>query len=590
MLSPVELAFVAIAARGGRRVEDLCEGVIGVPDPGGLTFVPREHRWFAAADGGTGVGVWEDDEHLPRSSVSTSGERITWSNGLVRWQGQAYDVDLFASQLATALDTGPLPSVARDLAGVYFAGHAEADGRCSVVADPIGGRLLFHGSSPDLDVVSSSASLAARVLAGRGRIAPRDALGMSTLAYCGHHIGGQTGFTGVQVVPPGASVHLQSHGTGVRIDQGSRPWLARPDPDLDLVDELVETARWHIHDDLRGAIQSGFGERTLGLTGGKDSRLILAVLWESGLVHELDIETIGPPDLGDVVVAAATAANLGLPHRRRFDAPEVVGTYEERMRRFVHLTSGMLNAAEMRDRHEPSRSRVRIVGVTGEALRNFRVLPKAVATTEQLLHLYEDGRSYGRLGLLKPDVAASNHQALISALLEDADPRAKPGDLLDSFLLKNRCRYSRLGSNEDFNSELLVRPLYSEGTLRSAYALGAEHRRAETLHREIIRRCCPQLLDMPFAGKGWEVEPQTISARGPVRKKAEPLMARLQRTSFGRHHDALRGVLADPANPVWDVLDQKRTLEALDRFATLTNPERRELFGAVTAAIWLGDS
>ena len=47
-------------------------------------------------------------------------------------------------------------------------------------------------------------------------------------------------------------------------------------------------------------------------------------------------------------------------------------------------------------------------------------------------------------------------------------------------------------------------------------------------------------------------------------------------------------LVADPANPVFDVIDRKRTLDAMSRIETLDPQDRIRLFGAVTAAMWLG--
>ena len=45
----------------------------------------------------------------------------------------------------------------------------------------------------------------------------------------------------------------------------------------------------------------------------------------------------------------------------------------------------------------------------------------------------------------------------------------------------------------------------------------------------------------------------------------------------------------DPANPVFDVIDRKRTLSAMNGIEELDLQDRIRLFGAATAAIWLRD-
>ena len=47
-------------------------------------------------------------------------------------------------------------------------------------------------------------------------------------------------------------------------------------------------------------------------------------------------------------------------------------------------------------------------------------------------------------------------------------------------------------------------------------------------------------------------------------------------------------LVGDPTNPVFDVIDRERTRDAIERIEQLGIRDRMELWGAATAAIWLG--
>jgi hypothetical protein len=64
-------------------------------------------------------------------------------------------------------------------------------------------------------------------------------------------------------------------------------------------------------------------------------------------------------------------------------------------------------------------------------------------------------------------------------------------------------------------------------------------------------------------------------------------MARIQDDTFDERRSALLEILADTSNPAWDVVDRTATISALDRFDSLAHLERRQLSGAITAAIWM---
>jgi hypothetical protein len=49
-----------------------------------------------------------------------------------------------------------------------------------------------------------------------------------------------------------------------------------------------------------------------------------------------------------------------------------------------------------------------------------------------------------------------------------------------------------------------------------------------------------------------------------------------------------RFLLDEPSNPVFDLLDRTRVEAAVTDFDGLTEPSKKQLYGALTAAIWLG--
>jgi hypothetical protein len=67
-------------------------------------------------------------------------------------------------------------------------------------------------------------------------------------------------------------------------------------------------------------------------------------------------------------------------------------------------------------------------------------------------------------------------------------------------------------------------------------------------------------------------------------------MARLQRTAFDDRKQVFLSILEDRANPAWELIERDAAVTALERFPSLASKERRELYGALTAALWLGEA
>jgi hypothetical protein len=62
-----------------------------------------------------------------------------------------------------------------------------------------------------------------------------------------------------------------------------------------------------------------------------------------------------------------------------------------------------------------------------------------------------------------------------------------------------------------------------------------------------------------------------------------------RRRSEGDDVEVMRRFLLDePSNPVFDLIDRTRVEAAVTDFDGLAEPSKRQLYGALTAAIWLG--
>ena len=226
-----------------------------------------------------------------------------------------------------------------------------------------------------------------------------------------------------------------------------------------------------------------------------------------------------------------------------------------------------------------------------------------MSSASDLVRLFEP-QHFGRLGLLQPDVSRQLHELLLTAVLEGSAPGLEPQDLFDAFFMRHRARMTRLGPLEELVGHRRILPLYSFATLRAAFALGGAARQAELLHYEVMRRCSKELVTHPFAGPGWtpglvdthRAAPKARSAEqgGAAEADSYPatkstsLMQSLQDAGFHDRRLLLRSVLRQDNNPAWDLIQRDRVEGALERFASLSLPERRELYGAVTAALWLG--
>ena len=254
-----------------------------------------------------------------------------------------------------------------------------------------------------------------------------------------------------------------------------------------------------------------------GLTGGKDSRLMLALLLADGLAGEVEFETLGQTDLPDVVVARQIAESFGLRHvgqprqaessawRQSRDAAVRDQGYGDLSSREIDLRSTAWAGSGARNVREgvgrpPPNDQVLLSGMFGETMRTNYPGSTRFRSKERVAGLPED-LGFGSAGILRPEVLAHYRDEIHRLLFVGCLETDSPQDVLDTFFIRRVRRW--FGTAREIDPESRVFPLYSITGIRLAFAIGAENRHAEWIHYQLMRQACDPLVDIPFADGGW---------------------------------------------------------------------------------------
>jgi len=623
---------VAVASAGG-AVPPPTLAMLREADGPELPFHPRDHLFWANPSGSVAFAAWQDtpEDSGIGSHWHKEDRCLTAFTGLLWPRDRPWPIDRpWAAQLADHLRARPLEEGTDDLLGVFTAVSLDDDGRGVVASDPLGIGLLYMGENRAVSVLSTRANLAARLLAAESAAPPRrDAVGACWLAYSPYPIGSRTGFEAVEVVPAEDRVEIDPERGACLRRTMPPPWLDRP-PGGDR-QTLVEELRSDIATSIRAALALPVPDHVADLTGGKDSRLILGVMLGEGLAHEFEFRTSGPPDLPDVVVAKQIAETFGLRHAAKVIDPKALAsraahdaalrdagyrTVPERemvMRLTVGSWSGMRNVCEPRLAAPPDGDSVLLSGLCGETLRTNYPGAARLRSVQELEQFPRTHLNFGAAGILRPEAEQQYDREVRRALVDGFTERDVPQDAVDAFYIRNRLR-RWFGTSEEVDPRNRVFPLYSLAGVRAAFAIGADDRHAEWLHFEVIAQACESLLRVPFDKGCWDerllsahasdgLTHQRAAAGGagrparrPVGSRAPPGRGRGVVREWRRRHESTdieimrRYLLGDRSNPVFDVIDRHAVEEALGRFAELTEPAKRQLYGALTAAMWLGGS
>jgi hypothetical protein len=426
------------------------------------------------------------------------------------------------------------------------------------------------------------------------------------------------------------------------------PWADGPPLDEADLPLALDAAAAHMRGLARTFVGLPAWIRTLELTGGRDSRLVLSLLLAEGLAEDLVCVTWGDETLPDVVVASAIADRFGLDLRAagrerraavarrdhaRPQAPPVDAgraapppeagavTFEERLRHHVWLSSGASSVWDLSPTIRRPSPSLALSGLLGELLRSNLSRTGTLRSFDDLLAYHRAGElRYDRARVLRPDVSR-HYAALVERRLEELRSGSDdPRDVADGYFQRERQR-RWFGPAHENDTRNRLFPLYSLPAMRVAFGAGASRRRAELVPFGVMRSCCDDLARMRFAGKQWAaaavagaphadaypVEPEPTPWRPPrwqgrvrerLRRARPPAVARRSSPSGVGEAARMQGLeskvpvlreLVDlgAGHPFHDLVDRRALERAITDLPSLDFQGRRAVHDAVTAAIWL---
>lgn len=582
-----------------------------VPVPG-LPFTATAHNSWASGDDRTLVAAWHESTGALGTAWQSDDDGIAVVAGQVRGSAAPWDparrwAAVLRAELTRAYAVG---DPAADLGGLFAGVVLDGHGRGTALTDPLSLRYLYWSRGATWTIVASNPHLAAWAAAAPGERPHRDALGVCSLAATGHRLMHYCGYESVELLRPGSRVAFHPGNAPVLVHRDAAWWPSEAERQKPR-EVLLDRAAAAIAESVAASLTYPTGTITADLTGGRDSRLILAGALLAGVTDQLLFTTTGPATLPDVVIARELAdltgvahlsgADLGSfqhAHGRRAAKYVALGlSFAQERQLYVEVTAGMDNIWQS---FSPSAGdgSVNLSGLFGEALRSM--LRWELPTVDLLIEQFD--RRIGKLRLLRPDV----HMAIRSRIQEDllrnpAGANVPFEDLHDWHRIEMQIRRN-FGPREDAREFVQHLPLYAMDALTASFALGPRARMVNDVHRGVLERASPSLASHRFVDSRWPtVRMKAPPIRGPL---ADIPAERGRKASFSvggskslgkiiiaKQREArielLHDLLADTNNRAWDFIDDEHVRQRLGSYGQLTTGQQLEMLGAATAALWL---
>lgn len=488
------------------------------------------------------------------------------------------------------------------LEGVFSAVRVDGNGgRVECLLDVLGLAQVYVARARDGWSLSNSVEVL-RLLTGFDQ---PDALGVSSLLTLGWPAGDHTLLAGIEVLPGG---HL--HRFGRRADAHPVLTAATVVPRDLPPDESIEDFATAMTRTMR-ASAAGIGTVRCALTGGRDSRVVLAL----ALAAEVPVElfTSGHADDLDVQIARDLAVRLGLAHetitpRLSDDA----GDRADQTARFVTQTGGLASLWDVADwieHQEPAqRLALKLWGAGGEIGRAgnlaigipFMANAPLLRRSWRAQHLVLDQRVDLFDGLITAAAEEETLRYLLSFIAQRRYEGWRPAEVLESYYAFERVKHwAAAGVRRAAEGTDVFTPFVTRDFITYCFSLTPGRRYMEAAHHRLLSVLSPTLRDLPFehpwrpqrarAAAGHVTVEAARWATGRIARQGRPrsgvrpcVPERWVESAMPLHREMS---LSFGDSPLWELVDRRKWESLL----AMTSQDRRnhaEGVSRVLTAFW----
>ncbi|MEE9328315.1 MAG: hypothetical protein V3U71_13600 [Cocleimonas sp.] len=327
------------------------------------------------------------------------------------------------------------------------------------------------------------------------------------------------------------------------------------------------------------------------LSGGKDSRAVLALANYFGERKDLNMFTNGFDEHPDVIIAKQISEHYKLNLSRAIPkAPAEVDDQWvfDKMMGHAFQSDGMLGAWDAKG-YTQAGGGMGLTGHVGEVYRsNYNKNNKIdLSNIEAASKMFHSINLFDRAGLLNDAARDHYERKMLDRVEFYLDNGGKLEDVPDLVYAMERVPnwVASLRRNDSYSTRQ-INPLNTEKLVKLAYHLGADQRRIERIHFEIINRISPWLAAQKFADDKWSEALNKYSNETSLATEFQSTPNNLPK--FGswqlklNQSEVLQKMFLDvfsayPHSPMWDYCDKKTIL---DKFSAGAFPGTFELLGA----------
>lgn len=335
---------------------------------------------------------------------------------------------------------------------------------------------------------------------------------------------------------------------------------------------------------------------TFGLSGGKDSRLMLASFVESGLLdHYENVQTRGDETDPEVEAATPIARHYDLQHRV-LPRNRSSGKLFTKLPLHIFQTEGEVNPHGLGGNYARSKS-VTFTGLGAEVFKNPHAGAENIGTFGEARSYIQNNLPFDPVGFVAPEAIQSMRDEALEDLESSAGWGVEPQNFMNWFYMMRRLpRWAGKNTSTASLTGLSSNPFCAAPLLSFAHNMGAANRQRELMHFAMLAALNGDIIQYPFAKQEWHADiRKAFSGRysfpdGAIKTK-EPAGRRLTPwTPLYQSNDrqTIKRIVADLAHPdLEDYVDHDRLMRHIDRVEYPSRRAMLSIFGLLSSNLLL---
>ncbi|WP_417368045.1 hypothetical protein [Glutamicibacter arilaitensis] len=427
-------------------------------------------------------------------------------NGTLNGKFIKSNAELF-EQILPALDSGaPINTFSGSFrgAGIAYLKNNSSD-TLYALPDILGEAILYHYSTSGIEILTGDLQVIEK-LTTRLHLPLTKSIDYS-LELAVSSNGGFTHSSYIEVSSLDMLQYAMVSRSGINIEyyEGSEEFFNSPISN----EELLDLAANEIQENVRAAASNRSLHKIAHLTGGFDSRLVLAAAKAQGVVNQFSFFCKGDPVQEDTKIAQSAASKVGAVMTVNNGTPSdyQISDYGGALLSSMLVSSGILPIGPSAGHQE---SDVTLLsGGYGETFRSFYGTRIGQLNGRKLSGEHFGSTIWGSY-LFSPDGKGLFASDFITNYASRIDAELDKGrglgiaeeDLPDFLYLQIRNRYFVGFITTNWNRYInRFDPLYSPSGVKLAFKLGLQERIDNLIGFELMKKMCEPLLSVPFDSK-----------------------------------------------------------------------------------------